>query len=63
MTGESDELFKMPMIDPTFSTTPDSHGKQKKGEVISTPFLISGTKVVDGSGLMLVLTGKPSLIL
>lgn len=50
MTGESDDIHK---VSYAFIEGNDPKGK--------TPFLISGTKVVDGSGLMLVLRGKSAL--
>jgi magnesium-transporting ATPase (P-type) len=44
LTGESDEQKKVPL-----DLVPD-HDEHKL-----SPFLVSGTKVVDGSGIMLVL--------
>lgn len=48
MTGESDDILKVP-----YEQVKENDPKQR------TPFLISGTKVIDGSGTMLVLRGIP----
>lgn len=46
MTGESDDIIKVPW---------NELAKHAHERPLRTPFMISGTKVVDGSGIMLVL--------
>lgn len=52
LTGESDEIKKIPLDE--LKQMRESHQEEDKHEG-ANPFLISGTKVVDGSGIMLVL--------
>jgi len=59
MTGESDHLRKMPFdrlpgSNTMGNMTSSLQGGEAKKKV--NPFLVSGTKVVDGTGVMLVLT-------
>ena len=51
VTGESDEVRKLPLDEPTIKS-PDDNQNEKSIDKFEgkNPFLISGTKVVDGSG-------------